>query len=215
MRSERRQTCGNAASWWARATAAARADPGATTRLASPRARASGPGDGPSGEDEVHGPPVPDDAGQADGAEVAQRDAEAAAEDAEDRILGGDAQVAPQGELDAAGHGVALDGGDDGLAQRQPGGPHGSGPVVGDGPAVTLGHRLEVGTGAERPAGPGEDGHGTVVVLVEGHEGLPQLVGADAVDRIAAFGPVDGDHRHRSVVLDQQGIGAVRPVRPR
>ena len=67
---------------------------------------------------------MPDDARQAHGAEVAQRHPEAAAEHPEDGVLGGDAQVAPERELDAAGHGVALDGGDDGLAQREPGGAH-------------------------------------------------------------------------------------------
>ena len=167
---------------------------------------------GASGEDQVHGPPVPDDARQADGAEVAQRHAEAAAEHSEDGVLGGDTQVAPEGQLNAPGHGVALDGGDDRLAQRQPRRSHRAGPVVGDGPAIPLGHRFEVGAGAEGCAGPREDGHGTVVVLVEGHEGLTQLVGAQAVDGIAALGPVDRDHRHWSVVLDEDGVGPVRAV---
>ena len=160
-------------------------------------------------------PPVPDDPREPDRAQVAQRHAEATAEDPEDGILGGNAQVAPECELNAPGHGVALDGGDDGLAQRQPGGAHRSRTVVGDGPAVPLGHRLEVGAGAERPLRPRQDGHGAVVVGVEGQEGLPQLVGADAVDGVAALGAVDGDHRDRAVVLDDQGVGPVRPIGPR
>ena len=64
------------------------------------------------------------------------------------------------------------------------------------------------------PPAPVEHGHRPVVVGVEGQEGLPQLVGADAVDGVAALGPVDGDHRDRAVVLDDEGVGPVRPVRP-
>ena len=44
-----------------------------------------------SGQDKVHGPGVPDQAGQANGAEVDEGHAPAAAENAEDRVLGGDA----------------------------------------------------------------------------------------------------------------------------
>ena len=111
-----------------------------------------------------------------------------------------------QRQLDAAGDGITLDGGDHGLGQGQSGRPHGPGPMVGDGPPVSLGDRLEVGPGAEGAAGAGQDGHRAVVIAVEGLEGLAQPVGADAVDRVAAFGPVDRDHGHRAVVLDEQGI---------
>ncbi len=45
------------------------------------------------------------------------------------------------------------------------------------------------------------------VVGVEGQEGLAQLVGADAVDGVAAFGAVDGDHRDGAVTLDREGVG--------
>ena len=81
---------------------------------------------GPTGQDQVHGAAVADEAGEADRAEVAQRDAEAAAEDPEDGVLGGHPQVAPEGELDAAGHGVALDGGDDRFGKREAGRAHGA-----------------------------------------------------------------------------------------
>ena len=89
---------------------------------------ASGAGTRTPGQDEVHGPPVPDDAREADRAQVAERHAEAAAEDPEDRVLGGHPQVAPERQLDAPGHGVALDGGDHGLARASAGsGPSGPG----------------------------------------------------------------------------------------
>jgi hypothetical protein len=148
-------------------------------------------------------------------AQIAQRHAEAPAEHPEDRILGGHAKVAPEGQLDPAGHGVALDGGDHGFAQCQAGRPHRTRTVVGDGPAVPFGHRFQVGPGAECPGRTGQHGHGALLVAVEGHEGLPQLIGADAVDGVAALGTVDGDHGHGAVVLDQQGVGPVRAVATR
>ena len=94
-----------------------------------------------------------------------------------------------------------------GLDKRESCRAHGSGAVVGDGAAVALGHRLEVGAGAEGPSGSGEDGDRAVLVVVEGHEGLAQLVGADAVHRVAALGPVDGHDGDRPVVLNEQGAG--------
>ena len=95
-----------------------------------------------------------DDAGQPHRAEIAQRHTEAAAEHAEDRILGRHPQVAPECELDAAGNRIPFDGGDHRLGQCQARRPHRSGTVVGDGPAVTLGHGLQVGARAERAARP-------------------------------------------------------------
>ena len=65
-------------------------------------------------------------------------------------------------------------------------------------------HFLEVGAGAEVAAGAGEDGHIGVGIGVEGEEGPSELVGADAVDRVAALGAVDRDHGDRAVVLDRR-----------
>ena len=42
-------------------------------------------------------------------------------------------------------------------------------------------------------------------VGVEGQERLSELVGAHAVDRVAALGPVDGDDGDRAVVLEHRG----------
>jgi hypothetical protein len=61
---------------------------------------------------------VADQPSQPDGATVHEWNAPASAVHAEDRVLGGDAQIAPRRQLEAAGDGVALDGGDDGLAQE-------------------------------------------------------------------------------------------------
>ena len=115
----------------------ARASPGATSRLASPMARASGPSTARPVRMRSIAREWPIRRGRRTVPEVAERDPEPAAEDTEDGVVGGHPQVAPQGELEAAGDGVALDGGDHGLGQRQPGRAHGPGAVVGHGPSVT------------------------------------------------------------------------------
>ena len=148
--------------------------PGGASRLTRPMARASGPVDRPPGQDQVHGPAVADQPGEPDRAQVDQRDPEAAAEDPEDGVLGGHPQVAPQGQLETAGHGVALDGGDHRLGEGHPGRAHGPRAVVGDRAAVAVGQGLQVGPGAEGAAGPGEDGDRGRAVGLEGVEGLPQ-----------------------------------------
>ena len=83
-------------------------------------------GDGTAGQDQVHGPRLADQAGQPHGAQVNQRHAETAAEDAEHSAFGGDPQVGPQGQLQAPGDGVALHGGDHRLVQPHPGRTHGT-----------------------------------------------------------------------------------------
>ena len=77
-------------------------------------------------------------------------------------------QVAPDGQLEAAGDGVALDGGDHRLGQLEPGRAHRARPVGRDPVPVAVGQRLQVGAGTERPAAPGQDGHRRRVVGVEG-----------------------------------------------
>ena len=80
---------------------------------------------GTAREDQVECAAHADQAGQSDVAAVDQRHAPAPAEDAEDRVLLDDAQVAPERELEAAGHRVAGDGGDHRLGQQHPARPHG------------------------------------------------------------------------------------------
>ncbi len=87
-------------------------------------------------------------------------------------------------------------------------GPHGAAALVGDGAAVALGHGLEVGAGAEGAPGAGEHGHGGFRIGVEGEEGLAELVGADAVDRVASLRSVDRDHGDRALVVDAKRVGA-------
>ena len=153
--------------------------------VGEPDSESLGTVDGTAGQDEVDGPGMADQAGQADGPEIAERDAEPAAEDAEDGVVGGDAEVAPEGELEATGDGVALDGGDDGFGQRQPGRAHRAGAVVGHGPSVTGREGVQVGTGAEVLAGAGEDGDRDGVVGVELYERVAEAVGGGGVDGVA------------------------------
>src|SRR5260221_5275851 len=80
--------------------------------------------DSSPGENEIERMTVTDQTGQTHRAQIDQRNAEAAAVDAEDRITGSDPQVAPKSEFQAAGHGVAFNGGDDRLAEQPPGGTH-------------------------------------------------------------------------------------------
>ena len=111
---------GGAAIAGASSIAAARASPGATTRLASPIASASSAPTARPVRIRSIARRVPDEPRQPDRAEVDQRHAEAPAEHTEYRRRRGDAQVAPQRQLQPAGDGVALDGRDHRLRQPQP-----------------------------------------------------------------------------------------------
>ncbi len=145
---------------------------------------------------------MPDEPGQADGAAVDQRDTPPPAVHAEDGVAGGDAQIAPQRELEPAGDGMTFHRRDDGLVEQHAGRAHR--PVaVGRGPVAAAGRdRLEVGAGAERAAGAGEDRDIAVGVVLEGAEGVGQRLGRRTVDGVPDLGPVDGHDRDRSVVVD-------------
>ncbi len=94
----------------------ARAEPDGTTRVTRPIRKASSAATAPTGEDQIERRPLTDEPGQADGAAVDERHPPTTAEHAEHRVVGGDAQIAPEGELEATGDRVTLDRGDDGLA---------------------------------------------------------------------------------------------------
>jgi photosystem II stability/assembly factor-like uncharacterized protein len=135
----------------------------------------------------------------ADRAAVDERNAPASTVNPEDGVGGGDAQVAPQREFEAARHGVALDRGDHRLAEQHARGPHGAVAVVVHLIAATLAHGLEVRPGAEGSAGAGQHGDASVVVGVEAPERVRQRRGRRAVDAVLHFRAVDGDDRNRSV----------------
>ena len=105
--------------------------------------------------------PGADDAREALRAAVDQRDAPAALGAAERGGGGGDAQVAPERELEAAGEAVAGDRGD----RRLGGGEAGEAERAAGGVGVERLDRLQVGAGAEGcVARAGEDEHRGVIV---------------------------------------------------
>ena len=169
-------------------------------------------GDRPPGQDHVQRPAQPDHAGQPHRAAVDQRHAPAAAEHAQHRVLLGHPQVAPQRQLQAAGHGVPGDRGDHRLGQPQPGRPHR--PVaVRRGPvAVRAADRLEVGPGAERPARAPQHGHVGAVIGVERAEGPGQGGRGRPVHRVAHVRAVQDDCGDRPVPLHPHGHGALLGV---
>ena len=61
---------------------------------------------------------------------------------------------------------------------------------------------LQVGTGAELPAGAGEHGHAQGRIGLEGLEGGAQRQRGRAVYRIATVRALQGDREHRRVPLD-------------
>src|SRR5215470_6114783 len=124
--------------------------------------------DAPAGEDEVHRVTHADEPRQPHGPEIAERDTEAAAVDAEDGIRRGDAEIAPQRELEPAGHRVALDGGDHRLAEQKARRTERAVTVLGERSAAPARERLQIGPRAERPAGAGQHGDGVLGALVEG-----------------------------------------------
>jgi hypothetical protein len=165
----------------------AKASPAGNHPVGQAPAQRLGRLDGPAGQDHVQRPALADDARQPHRAAVDQRHAPASAEHPEDRAFRGHPQVAPQGQLQSAGHRVALDGGDHRLGQQPPRRPH-----------RTLADRVvalalagsgygQVEPGAERPARPGQHGGRGFRIGLEGVEGGSQLQGGVGVHRVALF----------------------------
>src|SRR5580658_2151706 len=171
----------------------------------------------PPGEDDLERASLADDARQAHRAAVDQRHAPAPAIDAEICALRHDAEIAPEPELHAAGHGRALDRGDDGLVELEPrraeGTPRNLGAVAararhGD---VELAQRIlvveradifEIPAGAERAARAIEDRDRCRLVGVEGKKSGSERIGAGGVHGISRLGPVVNDGPDCAVFLD-------------
>ena len=153
--------------------------------------------DGPAGEDQLQRPPHADDQRQPLGPAVDQRHSPAALEQAEGRAGRRDPQVAPQRQLDPSREAPAVDGGDRRLRRRHPGRAHRPLGMV----DVEI-ERLQVGARAERvAAGSGEDEDARLDVGLEVAQALTQQLGRRRVDRVAALGPVDRQHRRRADAL--------------
>src|SRR5438309_11663396 len=95
--------CGDPAKPRASSRAAARACPGSTNRFANPIRRASSPPTPRPVRIKIQRVTVTDQARQANGTQIDQRDTEAPAIDAENGVARGDAQVAPAGQLQTSG----------------------------------------------------------------------------------------------------------------
>ncbi len=108
-RSLRRQTCGSAASSCASAIASSSACAGLAEPVREAHAQRLVAGDAATGQDQVERVAQADEPREPHGAAVDQRDAPTAAEHAEDGVASGDAQIAPQRELEPARDGVPLD----------------------------------------------------------------------------------------------------------
>jgi hypothetical protein len=107
--------------------------------------------------------------------------------------ISGTPQVAPQGQFQAAGHGVPGHRGDDRLGQPQPADTHRRVAVRCHPVAAFGAERGQVGTGAEDPALTVQNRHGGVRIGVEGAEGRGQRARGGTVHGVAAGGTVQVD----------------------
>jgi len=157
--------------------------------------------DRPAREDEVHRPAVADEPREPHRPTVDERDTPPPAEHPEDRALVGHPQVAPERELEAPGHRIPVDRGDDRLGETHAGRAHRPVAVWADAVRALGADRLEVGARAERRPVAGEYGHGRVGLL-ELPERAGQLGRHRSVDGIAPVRPRQHDDHHRAVALD-------------
>jgi hypothetical protein len=170
-----------------------------------------------AGEDQIHGVTHADQARQAHGAAVDERNAEATAEDTKVGVLLHHAHVAPQGQLHAAGHRRAADGRDHRLGQLQPCRAHGADGVgvggfevelpEGGGLAAGLhaGAELQVPAGAEMAVGAVEHGDAGIGVILEIEEGGVQRLRGGCIDGVAHVRAVEGDDPDVVEVFDADG----------
>lgn len=149
----------------------------------------------PSGEEEVESTALPDEPRQAHRAEVDERHADAAAEDPEDRVAGGDAQVAPSASSSPPAAACPSIAAMTGLPRARRGG-HRSGSVVSERARLARGEGLQIGVGAERPPGAVEHGDRRVGV------GVARRGGMRCVDGVADLRSIEGDDDDRLVGLD-------------
>jgi hypothetical protein len=147
------------------------------------------------GEDHVQRVAVTDQPRQAHRTAIHQRHAPAAAEHAEHRILGRDAQIAPQRQFQATRHGVALDRRQDRLRQQHARDAERPVAVFNDAVAAPLRDRLEIGAGAKRPIAAGQDRDAQVLVAIKAPKRRRQLLRRGEVDGVANIGAVDSHNR--------------------
>jgi len=162
-------------------------------------------GHGAASKDQVEGPTVPDEAGQAHRAEIDQGHAKPAIEDAQRRTTRGHPEVAPQRKLQPTGDGVALDRRDHRLAQHHPRRAHRTLARFAQPVARAGGERLQVKARAEVAARPCEDRDRETVIGVEAPEALSQRRRRLGVDRVPDLRALDGDGDNRPIDLEPNG----------
>ena len=200
-RSARRHSWGSAAS--SRPVPRPACAPGRWARrgwpVRSPAPRRRRP---PAGEDQVHRPAVPDQPRQSHRAAVDQRHAPAPAEHPEHRVLLGDPQVAPQRQLEAAGHRVATDRGDHRLGQRHAGRAHRPGAGAVRRLVSGVPNALRSAPAQKVPLSP----HSTATEAessASNSSNASNNVGRRrAVDRVARLRPVHDHRGHRALAFD-------------
>ena len=144
-----------------------------------------------AGEDQVQRPALPDQPRQPHGAAVDQRHAPAPAEHPEHRRRVRHPQVAPQRQLQPAGHRVPADRRDHRLRQHHARRAHRA-VAVRDRPVSSIGaDRLEIRARAERRSHAGEHRDRRRVVRVERAERVRERGRGGPVDRVARLGTVD------------------------
>jgi AcrR family transcriptional regulator len=129
----------------------------------------------------------------------------------ETRGARGDDEVAGDGHLEPAGHGVSLDGGDERLLRRLAG--HAREASVGIAGLHPPTERPQVHAGGEPAARPGQDGHRQPVVGVEPLQRRADGFGGHSVDRVADLRPVDREHEDTLAFLDADRLTVRRAHR--
>jgi hypothetical protein len=150
-------------------------------------------------EDQVQRAALADHARKPDRAHVDQRHAKAPVEDAECRVRGGHAKVAPQCQLEPSGHGVALDRSDHRLAEDHPRRAHRTVARVRRAAWILRSKRFQIEARAKVPVRTRQDRDRQGFRLVEFLEGLSQGRRSFRIDGIPDFGPRDG-HRHHAAL---------------
>ena len=154
---------------------------------------------------------VPDQSSEPNRPAVHQWNAPAPAVHTEDRVLRGDAEIAPRRELEAAGDRVPFDRSDDRLGKQHARRPDRAVAVAVEATRPLhprLSHRLQIGAGAEGAVRSAEDGDVERLVGFEAAERIGKRRSRRAVDRIGDFGPVDRDDRDGTLAtkFDAHGV---------
>ncbi|AHB08419.1 hypothetical protein U875_10590 [Pandoraea pnomenusa 3kgm] len=164
-------------------------------------------------EDHVERAAHADQPRQTYGAAVDERYPETAAKDPECRGIVRDTQIAPQGQLEAARHGMAADRGNHGFVEVATREAHRAvATAIGRHHIAPLGvvERREIGAGAERCALAAQHRDARIGVLLKCDQRVAQGGRHRAVHRVAPRRAREGNDRHRPVCLQFHALGGWR-----